>query len=180
MGNCDTAGAFLSNFLNTRIFAYSFRTSATLFTRLLRTLCIIRHSFPTVSLSALWFFTSLMKIFQDRPLNMQGMLCDHGLKCMSPVTDWGCQTGWIIYFMVYQEGLFWGCSCRWYSCDVLWNSYHIAYHPFSADFPSVCKAVFDLLALSISYRSNRVKPWKFSVIWITDETVNLERTFSYQ
>ena len=95
-GSVIQAHAFLSSFLNTRVFAYLFRTSATLGLQGFSGLCTSYNTLFPQYLSSLWFFTSLKKIFHDRPLNIQGMLCDHGLKCMGPVTDGGCETGWFI------------------------------------------------------------------------------------
>lgn len=95
-GTVIQADAFLSSFLSTQVFAYLFRTSATLGLQGFPGLCISYNTLFPHYLSSLWFFASLKKIFHDRPLNVEGMLCDHGLKSRGPVTGWGCQTGWII------------------------------------------------------------------------------------
>lgn len=140
-GTVIQADVFLSSFLNTQVFAYLFRTSVTLGLQGFSGLCTSYNTlFPTVSLSSLILYhpqeNISWQIFEhtrDTLWSWAEMcgLC-HRLRLPNRMDD----------FMARWEGLFWGCWYRRYSCDALWNSYHVAYHFSSADFPSVCKAGF--------------------------------------
>lgn len=83
---------FISNFLNTQVFAYLCSTSVTLGLGGFSGLCI---SYNT--LLPQYLFSLILHLPQE---SISRQTFEHAgdalWSCMGPVTDWSCQTGWII------------------------------------------------------------------------------------